>query len=57
MPTSPQLSAPLVEENPVPVYADAAAPAVEDPETDPGAFDGELPSDLEEFAAPPRDEP
>lgn len=53
MATSPQLSSPDAQ------FADvaSAAPVIDDPETEPGAIAGELPSDLEEFAAPPRDEP
>ncbi len=53
MATSPQLSSPDAHVADV----DSASPNIEDPETEPGTFAGELPGDLEEFAAPPRDEP
>lgn len=51
-----ELTTPLTDELLEVLFGISDGPAVEDPEAEPGASSDELPTDVEEFAAPPRDE-
>jgi hypothetical protein len=52
-----ELTTPLTDEVLVFLFGIVDGAAVEDPETEAGASNDALPTDLEELAAPPRDEP